>query len=600
VAERAPDDGKFDELVEIERATALLQGRDPRQAESIVAARFASKTQRQEREEMVAKRRDAARDRRRWKLRRAAMAAVGALVVGGVGYWLVGLGRGAAQRADGLRAALTEASAATTELGFVLKDDWLDVGPDGASVEIAAGTCSAVVAVREGGGEGPVAVRVERALKGQVEGPGGQIWCACEPEKAKITLPRAGKARYALRWLAAPGAAVGGIDVLTAAPIRGFSAHVGELDHSCADEALGTWSTAAGHGDAPSLPIELGGVARQLRLEGLEPVGELPADRRFVVVRSVRARCYLAAPDGTPGAVSLRARDGSRLLGGTAKPLAWCNYGEDGPLSLWHDEGSQARYVILSAPAAAVGGNAGLRELGARLELHGLELVGPAEASSDDAVAALRASTVSDASIAAATGDGLPGKPGRVVVAFSLKREGSFQPAGKVPVPMACRPAPDEVVAVNAYVCVQTEAQPWRAGGPANGQAAAEAELPFWLAGIEDARDPAANEAATSLLALSRRLTLLGFEPTTTEGIRDTARGAVVSGRPGKKEALAVAITKARPWTHPLGPLGSAPTWTLDGPLSPTAVAPEDSVELQTRDALGSDSGARRVVVWRR
>ena len=598
--ERPTDDGKFDELVEIERATALLQGRDPSLAESIVAARFASQTQRQEREQLVAKRRDAARDRRQWKLRRAAIAAVGVLVAGGAGYWLVGLGRGAAQRADRLRAALTEASAAATELGFVLKDEWLDVGPGGVSLDIPAGTCAAVIAVGEAAQQGPPTVRVERALKGQAEGQGGQIWCACEPEKDRISLPRADKARYALRWLTAPAATVGGIDVLMAASIRGFSAYVGELDHSCADEALGTWSSAPGHGDAPPLPGELDGVARRLRLEGLEPVGELPADRRFVVVRSVRSRCYLAAPEGAPGAVSLRARDGSRLLGGTPKPLGWCSYADDGPLSLWHDEGSRVRYVILSAPAAAVGGYAGLREIGARLDLAGLELVGPAEASSDDAVAALRASTVSDASIAAATGEGLPGSPGRVVVAFSLKREGSFQPAGKAPVPMACRPKPDEVVSINAYVCVQAEAQPWRAGGLAAGQAAAEAELPFWLAGIGESADPAANEAAARLLALSRRLTLLGFAPTTTEGIRDTARGAVLSGRPGKQEALALALTKARPWVHPLGPLGGAAPWTIDGPVSPLPLAPEGSLELQTPDALGSDSGARRVVVWRR
>jgi hypothetical protein len=599
VADGKSDRGDFDELVEMERATALLQGRDPSVAESIVAARFATETQRHEREELLVKRREATLERQRAKRRRIGLGAVAAVVLGAVAYWLVGVGSTMAKRADRLRDALGQASTAASELGFSLKEDWLDVGPGGVTLDVPAGTCSAVVAVREEGGDGPFGMRIERALKGQVEGQGGLVWCACEAEKAKVTLPAADKTRHALRWLVVPGTTVGGIEVLASIPLRGFSTYIGEFDHSCADEAFARWSATAGHGDVVPLPAELDRVARTLQQEGLEPVGQLPAERKFVVVRSPRGRCTVAAPDVQLGGVSLRAQDGAALLVGTSKPFAWCTYGQDTTVSLWHEEGSQARYVLFSAAAVRVGGYAGLRELGARLNLGALELVASPESSAEDAVAALRASTVTDASIVTATEQGLPGNAGRLVASFSLRREGSFQPAGKLPMPIACRAKPDDSAPVNAYVCVQAQPQSWRPAGLAKGQAAAEAELPFWLSHLGGSADPGAIDAAASLLAFARRLALLGFEPTTTEGIRDTPRGAAVAGRSGKKEVVALAITKARPWIHPLSLPASEP-WTIDGPLSAAALAADGSVELQTTAPLGADPSARRIVVWRR
>lgn len=598
MAGQGPPRSEFDELVDIERATALLQNRDPSQAEAIVAARLSATTQRKDRDERVAKARADADRRRRAKLRNGALAVVGVGLAVAIAVPVSRSVMREASRAEALRAALTRASAGAVEAGFAKAGEWAELPPVGVNIDVAPGTCAAVVAVHEGD-ESSVRLRVERGLKGKFEGDGGLIWCACEKERVSVAVANAGEGRYALRWLSVTAERVGGVTALGVTKLTGFTPHVGEFDRSCSDQAFAAWSQVGDHGALPPLGAEPEGMARTLVGEGLEPAGLFPPDRRFGIVHADKGRCYFAAPDGGSGPISVRGPDGSVVVDATSKAVGFCAYADGQAPSLWREAGSTVRYVLFGAPANRLGGLAGLRELAFRLQLAPCELLALGDATNADAQAALDASGVTASSIELSKPQGLPGTFDHRVVAFSFRQGGSFRAGGSPAVAMACRPREDPTNRVDGHVCVQATPQPWIAEGNPALQAAAEASLPFWLTVLADTTEPEALEAMALGLALGRRLTLAGFEPTVTDGVQDAPTGATVNGRKNKKVVVALGITKARPWIQPLAPLGARP-WTLDGDPPLTELPADGKVELRAALSLGSDAANRRVVVWRR
>jgi len=586
----------YEELVRLERATAELQGRDPDQAEAIVAARFTSSAQRVERDRRVTQTREELRVRRRAARLRVLKIGVVVVLLGGAAVPVTRMVMQGAERATAARAQLTGASSSAVTLGFTTKEDWLDLASGGAELSIAGATCSAVVAVRDGSTE-PVKLRVDRGPLGQIEGRGGRIWCSCEPEKAVVVVVEPGDARHALRWLAVPAAVVGGLDLLGDHPPDGFTVYAGEHDRSCTDTAFAEWSAVAGHGDLDATPEAKEGPLAFLGGLGLEPLGQLSQGRRLAVIRLDEARCYLVVPVGERSEVTLRGQSGVRLAERKRNPIGWCNYRSAALASLWREPSATGHHVVLRVSAARVGGLMGLRETAEHAGLEGTELVVDGALAVDEAVAMLVASGVTESTIVKGTERGLPDTPERKLVAVVSRPGGAAEPAGTPAVPMACWPPIDQAGSLSPRACVQAKAQPWRVTGLTDGVVTAAADLPFWLLVLSETAEPDALAATAGVLAIARHLTLRGFEPTTTAGVQYTFYGARVGGVVGKKEFVAFAVSKSKPWIHPLG-VGRPWTFTELPPITP--LAPAASVEVRAAGSLGTDPGSRRVVVWRR
>ena len=157
---------------------------------------------------------------------------------------------------------------------------------------------------------------------------------------------------------------------------------------------------------------------------------------------------------------------------------------------------------------------------------------------------------------------------------------------------------PDPSSPFQTYVCVQARPQRWRREGSVDTQGAAEGRLPFWLSMLADMKEQRSLRAVAEMLVFSRRMTLLGFEPTTHDGVKDSAMGGEILGRPEKTEALAVGLSKRPPWFHPLTHRSA---WKLDGDLPIVKVKLGESVKVRSvTGSLGGNPNDRRVVVWRR
>lgn len=590
------DEVSFDELVEIERATALVQDRDPGQAEAVVAARLRAKAERAKRDEQVVKLREAAEQKRRSRNRRIAALVVGGVALAASAYPLTKAIQEEMHSAEALGKLLDEASQSVQEHGFKQKDEWLDVDDEGVTITIPKGTCSAVVAVRQDGGDaGPL--RIERARAKAIEGPGGHLWCSCDDEEVVVRLPDADGQRAAIRWLTTGTVVAGGVDVLETVAIPGFTLRVDDFGRSCADQAFEAWSAKTKNGRLPDLPATPPEWIAPLVAEGLTPVGVLDEDRAFAVVDVAAGHCMLATAQEPGGPVTLRGADGQRLIEKTTAALAWCSYEEETRHSLWRGADPGAAWAVLTAEADRIGGMTGLRELALRLELPELQgVIVPAELGAD-AMAALLASSVSKDEITKGTGEELASHPDHRVVAFSMFQEGAYVVDETSLAPMGCHPMPDPKAALNAFVCVQARPQAWRPEGSEHTQAAACSKLPFWMSLLADATQPEALQAAAKLLGFARRMAARGAEPSSAFGVQDAAWGATVRGHANKRSVVAVGITKSAPWVHPLS---KDQPWTLDGPVPMLEVAPDDEVELRSKVPLGFDAASRRVVAWRR
>lgn len=592
------DSGAFDdELIEIERASAVLHQRDPSQAAHIVNELKARKAEEARRAEVARQIRMAAEKKKRIRRLRIGIVAGVLLVAGAAAYPLTQAVLAEAARAEALQKSLTEAQKPAASKGFAFSDEWLDVPPAGVAFKIPRNTCSAVLGVGEGA-EGLLPIRVKRQGNDPIDGRSGAIWCSCDEEEVTATFVDPPDKRLALRWLNAKMGVVGGIEVLSGVQIPGFVVAADEQAYGCADAAFATWAQSEGHGRLEPIGQRLKEALEPLEEESFSVHGVFAPEMRFAVVPTRPQRCYLAVPFGDKAPVTLRNTEGRRVVKDSADALGWCSYAQERAYSLWRKQLGPPRMLVVEIAATRVGGLTGLREAASRhgtKKMHGILEAQDLEA---DAVAALIASGVGESTIVRGEATGLPGKPNSRVVAFGLFETSSFLPDVAPRVPLACDPPPRPGADFQTYVCVQARPQRWRREGSVETQGAAEGRLPFWLSILEGLDNASALAASAELLAFSRRMTLLGFEPTTTDGVKDSAFGAEILGRPAKKQALAVGLTNRPPWIHPLT---HQRPWTLDGELGIADVEPDASVRVRSRTgSLGADPNARRVVVWRR
>ena len=404
--------------------------------------------------------------------------------------------------------------------------------------------------------------------------------------------------RLALRWLNAKMGVAGGIEVLSGLQVPGFVVAADEQAYGCADAAFATWAQSEGHGRLESIGERLKEALKPLEQESFSVHGVFSPEMRFAVVPTRAQRCYLAVPFGDKAPVTLRNTEGRRVVKDSTDALGWCSYSKDRAYSVWRKQLGPPRMLVVEIAATRVGGLTGLREAASRhgtKKMHGILEVEDLQA---DAVAALLASGVGESTLVRGEATGLPGKANSRVVAFGLFDTSSFLPDVAPRVSVACDPPARPEADFQTYVCVQARPQRWRREGSVETQGAAEGRLPFWLSMYEGVDDESALVAVAKLLAFSRRMKLLGFEPTTTDGVKDSAFGAEILGRPNKKQALAVGLTARPPWVHPLTHTSA---WELDGELVIADVEPDAAIKVRSRSGtLGADANTRRVVVWRR
>ena len=587
-----------DQLVEIARAEAVLNRRDPRLAEGVVRAQFvhqdteASRQQRATAVQLAAEK--GKRGRRNKRIRIAVTAVVVVLAAVPVTRALLAEN----SRADALYARLEALGEPAAQLGFRQAKRWLEVPAAGVTFQVPRDTCASLVAVREDGTE-PLALEIERQNATKITAPGGVIWCSCEGDTVTVRLPDAGGARRALGYLAATMGTVGGIEVLLTRPTGTYRLVADALAKECADAGFSAWAEVAGQGDIDPLEASRPGPTTDLVGDGFEPVGLFPSGRPYAVIRARQGRCYVAAPESGRSEIALRAADGTRLVAKANGAVVWCSHAADAVFSLWRAENEKgsAAVAVLGALADRAGGITGVRAAARR---HGARDVQSAllpDELSRDARATLAASGVPAASVQEADATGLPGKPENSVVAFSLRDRMSMLPEVSPVVATACLPELDAGQLLRTFLCAETRAQVWHPAGDARQQGAAEGVRPYWLGLFGGVADEGALRASAALMLFAQRMTLLGYEPTTSDGIKDLPEGAVVSGRAGKGDVIAVGITKAKPW---LTPLTDGPRWSLEGPLRVVQIPVGSTKTLRGEVRLAADAKDRRVVVWRR
>ena len=334
----------------------------------------------------------------------------------------------------------------------------------------------------------------------------------------------------------------------------------------CADAAFQGWADRGAHGDIDPLDATRPGPAADLVADGFEPVGLFASGRAFGVIRAKQGRCYLALPDPGAGEIALRGPDGARLVPRAGGAIAWCSHAADGIFSLWRTETSGRAVSVVGSPADRAGGIMGsvlaLRRHGAR----DVEIALLPDELAKDARAALVAATVPAASILEADTTGLPGRPESKIVGFSLRGRVAMLPEVAPAVPTGCVPdldasgprprAASEPFA--AYLCAEARGQVWHRGGDAQHQGAVEGARPYWLGVLDGAAEEGALRAAAAALVFAQRLSLLGYEPTTSEAREGHASTAPSSPAPPGRATWWPSGSRARARGSPRSPTARA------------------------------------------
>ncbi len=596
---RAPKDPReidFD-LLELERADAVLSGRDPAQADEVVQARVAAEAERQRRQERLDAVQKARRRRRRRTQTKVALVIVVMGMAAGTGFLLSRSAGEEKRHRDAVLPGLEQRGAGFDEHGFTTAGEWLDLPPNGRSIDIPADTCSVLVGSLEGSDADPV-LKVRRK-GGEVSGSRGLLFCTCDGEQVHVQVEQqnTGAGRLGLRWLSVPASRVGGFEALKTRKLPRITIPDDRVGTVCSDRAFEAWMS--GHQKEeldPTLTTPKSNLL-QMVAEGWAPIGTFPSEKPFAVVSVPKGQCLAAAVEGEAAEFTIRAADNTKVAT-TSSSIAVCAYQSDRWFSLWRTKTPSSPVSIVRAQADRIGGLFGAQAMLRRIwpEFPG-GVVHPDDLAAD-AFAVLRAASVPEPGIVRAEASGLPGKVASRLISMTLIDDGSYYPDLGINSPHSCRPELPASESPRALLCVQSKAQKWNLEGLRGKQAAAEAPLPFWLGLYADFDDRGAREAALAMLTFALRMGSLRFDPTTIEGVVDQANGARVAWRQGKGEVVAVGLTRLKPYILPLSLDGSP--WSLDGKVPIAKVAQGKSLTLVTRGSLGNDKNARRVVVFRR
>jgi hypothetical protein len=447
----------------------------------------------------------------------------------------------------------------------------LEADPPGASCFIAV-TTGGVVKARQG------------AMS--VEAPGSVGWCACG--EGRVTIEGSGEVGLGLLRVDARN--FGGplarpwLDVTPAA--------WGEGGRECSDATLDDW-LADRRWPAPPLDaswLDDAPARASLRQAGFRVVSGVQPGKPFGVVEPAAGECTLAVASGDDE-LSLRATGGQRPIAHARGAMLWCS-SVAGSMTVWRDGSSGV--VVLSAPAARVGGVLGARECA---EAAGIRVAAQAAWLRDEDLAWDAASLLRVSALAGVTTAPVPLEPGPTntkVSALDLSAGAQvvWEPASAV---IACDPPFEAPSAERTSVCAVAAPVSWwrKTEAPA---AFAQAPLPFWLSLFESHHEPDAIARIPELLALARRLLRAGFEPTVLEGVTELNEGVRVIGRAGEDEVVAVGLGQKPPWVFPYT---DGVAWDLGDPPRVVELQPGLAVKLASSPPPNTPLEKRRTVVFR-
>lgn len=554
-------------LDEVERALSVLDGRHPEheriRRETLAAA--------EERRHVLDDDLAASARRRRRRVIVIAANVLALVAVGVVGWRLL-------SRARAIRAGLERVEAPFVSHG--MKEIASNELSASTSLEADAPGSSCFVAVTTAG-----VVRVRQGAM-SIEAPGSVGWCTC------------GEGRVALEATAAGGLGLLRVDAGNfGGPLaRPWSevtpAAWSDEGRECADATLDEW-LADHRWPSPHLEtswLDALPARASLRRAGFRVVSGVQAERPFGVVESAAGECTLAVASGDDE-LWLRAPGGHRPITHAHGAMIWCASVAQS-MTVWR-EGS-ASVVMLSAPAARVGGVLGARECAETAEV---PVAGQATWLRDEDLAWDAATLLRVSALAGVTTAPLPiapGPPSTKVTALDLS-EGAQVVSDPASVIVACDPPFPAPSTERTSVCaVSAPVSWWRKTEAA--AAFAQAPLPFWLSLLESHREPDAIARIPELLALARRLLRAGFEPTVLEGVTELNDGVRVVGRAGEDQIVAVGLGPKPPWVFPYT---DGLPWDLGDPPRVVELQPGLAVKLASSPPTNAPLEKRRTIVFR-
>jgi hypothetical protein len=555
-------------LAEVERALSVLEGRHP-EHERIRRETMAAAEQRGH-----ALEKDLAAGARRRRRRTVGIAAMGiALIAAGFAGWRV------MRRARGIRGALDPEEAPFVSQGAT--EIASNVLSAGKTLEADVPGSSCFVAVSTAG-----AVRVRRG-ETYLEGSRSVGWCACAPGHVSLET----SAEAGLGLLRTDARRLGGP---LARPWAEPKPSVwGDGGGECAEATLDAW-LADHRGPRPSLDeswLDARPERASLKRAGLTVVSGVEPGRPFGVVESAAGSCSLAVA-GPGDELSLRIAGGQRSIAHAHGAMAWCAQAVE-TTTVWREGGSPV--VVLTAPAARVGGLLGMRECAATAAL-------PVSAEATwlrdadmawDATSLLQVSALSG--ITSASVPLVPGgtEGGVTALALSPGAGVAWEPADTV---VVCDPPFRAPSRDRDSMCLAAGPVSWWRRTD-TGAALARAPLPFWLSLLESHHETDALARILELLALARRLSRDGFEPTVLEGVIELPDGVRVVGRAGEDAIVAVGLASKAPWAFPYG---NGLAWALGDSPRVVPLQPGQTVKLASSPPPNAPPEKRRTVVFRR
>lgn len=573
------------QLEDVERALALIEGRDPeelrrlRQQRELAAERFRQVAQAAA--EARARAEERLRRRRKKVVVRTSIAVSVVVVVVAV-VWAAARRRSRWEAVDG---GLDRLTGALPALGFEVQrpalatENRIETTVEGESCFVALGAVESR----------PAAIRVQHGSEA-LSGTGSVGWCACQTENITVTAEREGSQTVGVRLLRVDPRAIGGAEAL---PLLEPRPDVVDATPSvCSIDHLDAWLDARKLAASPGGAQWLAAPARAgLVRAGFRGVASAPPSRPFAIVDALEQSCFLAASSVEGDKLGLRIDKGVRPISGAHGAIGWCD--APGARALVVREG-RGEVVVVAAPSARIGGTLGLRELARRAGLGEISLFVPSEARGRVAREALLVAGVPD--VAVAVPDGAHVDAPRIV-ALSLAEGGAFAPDGRANAAYGCSPSlgggPRDLV------CVQAWPQGWRQTGVAGAGGLAEARLPYWLSFFASVDDPSGLAAELSMLALARRLGAERFEPSTLDGVTETDAGVDVVGRFGDEAVVVLGMTAKPPWAFAYADGAPEPP-SLDAEPVVIPIKPGERMSLTSTVARTIRKDARRTVVFRR
>lgn len=559
-------------LHEVERALSVLGGRHP-EHERIKRETAAAAEKR--RVAIEAELAESARRRRR----RAVVVTVNLIALGAAGF----VGWRLFARSSRLRDALASAEAPFLARGMEELSSNILTGRSTLETDVPAASC--FVAVTTAG-----TLRVQLGAT-TTSAPRSVGWCGCANGRVTVDATGADDSTAGIAILRVDDKTFGGALARTWVPVRPDAwADVGA---ECAEDALDGW-LAGKHFTAPPLTEhELDAVAgaSTLRASGLRVVTKLADGAPFGLVEGGAAECHIAL--GARDELTLRMSGGARPIERAPGVLAWCASLPE-TVTLWRTSGA-APVVVLSAPAARLGGLLGAREC---LHDAGDDLAPTAGYVKPDdlgweATTILTASALGEIVTAA-----LPTEAGardaRVTsLVYARGAKVTWDPSLAV---ATCDPPLETGAALGEAVCaLSAPACPWRANDVA--AVSARAPLPLWMSTLAKRTEPDAIAHIPELLTLTRRMTREGFVPTVLEGVTELPEGVRIVGRAAEDAVVAVGVAPRAPWVYPY--TDQIP-WDLGDAPREIPLEPGKAVLLHATPPPAVPVDKRRTVVFRR